>query len=81
LDSNTDDDARLNRGEFIGAMIRCANMKYKDTGKEETIAASFEKLLTEDILNRSSVAQGVYFRQKHLKQDVVDKLAQNEENL
>jgi hypothetical protein len=56
-------------------------MKYKDTGKEETIAASFEKLLKEDILNRFTFAQGVYFRQKHLTQDLVDKLSENEENL
>lgn len=62
LEANTDDDSRLNRCEFIGAMIRCAILKYKDTGKVETISASFEKLLTEDVLNRGIIAQGIYFR-------------------
>ena len=56
MESNTDDDVRLNRGEFIGAMIRCAKLKYIDSSTESTMAASFEKLLTEDILNRSTIA-------------------------
>ena len=81
MEANTDDDSRLNRCEFIGAMIRCSIIKYKDTGKQETISASFEQLLREDILNRSNIAEGVYFRQKYMNEEMDQKLKDNEENL
>jgi hypothetical protein len=55
----------MNRCEFVGALLRLASLRYKETGECESLAASVEKLLTEDILNRSPIAQGIYSRQKH----------------
>ena len=81
LDSNTDEDVRLNRNEFIGALIRMAMFKYRDSGKMDTISKSFEKLLLEDILNRSQIAQGIYFRHKNVTESTLEIFSNNDENL
>lgn len=81
LDSNTDEDVRLNRNEFIGALIRMAMFKYRDSGKMDTISKSFEKLLLEDILNRSQIAQGIYFRHKNVTESTLEIFSNNDDNL
>ena len=35
----------INRGEFIEALIRIAKAKYKDTGIEESLATSLDRLV------------------------------------
>lgn len=81
IDSNIDDDARLNRSEFIGALLRIAIFKYKETGIEDTITKSFEKLMLEDVLNSSPIAQGIYFRKTNITAKTIIMFLRNEKTL